>query len=62
LRSIFVVFITPIIIVTGNPSADAVQSARALNATDFILKPWHPRDLELRVRRALDSVTAMAAA
>ena len=62
LRRIPTIMRTPIIIVTGNPSADAVQSARALNATDFILKPWHPRDLELRVRRALDSVTAMAAA
>ena len=53
---------TPIIIVTGNPLAHAVQSTRDLNATNFILKPWHPKYLELRVRRALGSVIAMAAA
>ncbi|NQW18392.1 MAG: response regulator [Chloroflexi bacterium] len=62
LRRIPTTMYTPVIIVTGAPTAETVQAARSLNATDFIMKPWQPRDLELRVRRALDSVATARAA
>ncbi len=59
LRNIPTAMKLPIIVVTAVPSREAVQAARSLGVTSFVVKPWHARDLEIRVRKALDDAAAI---
>ena len=62
LRNIPTAMKLPIIVVTAAPSPEAIQEARSLGVTSFVVKPWHVRDLEIRVRKALDEVAAVGPA
>jgi len=42
---------TPIIIITSIYSIDFLERAFALGVNDYILKPFHPKELELRIQR-----------
>ncbi|MCB1229131.1 MAG: response regulator [Verrucomicrobiae bacterium] len=45
---------TSVVIVTGLQDIDARQRGLQCGATDYILKPWKPEDLVLRVRNAVE--------
>ena len=45
---------TSVIIVTGLQDIDARQRGLQCGATDYVLKPWKPEDLVLRVRNAVE--------
>ncbi len=59
LRNVPTVMKIPIIVITAAPSREAVQVARSLGVTGFVVKPWHVRDLEARIRNALDDAAAI---
>ena len=44
---------TSVVMVTGLQDLDARQRGLECGATDFILKPWKPEDLVIRVRNAV---------
>lgn len=44
---------TSVVMVTGLQDMDARQRGLECGATDFILKPWKPEDLVIRVRNAV---------
>lgn len=44
---------TSVVMVTGRQDLDARQRGLECGATDFILKPWKPEDLVIRVRNAV---------
>lgn len=45
---------TSVIIVTGLQDIEARQRGLSCGATDYVLKPWKPEDLVLRVRNAVE--------
>ncbi len=51
---------TPIVIVTAAASQESVQMALSLGVNGFLVKPWHPRDLETRVRAVMDQTALLA--
>ena len=62
LRNVPTAMKLPIIVVTAAPSREAIQETRSLGVTSFVVKPWHVRDLEIRVRKALDDAAAVGRA
>ena len=50
----------PVIVVSAAQSHAEVAEAVRLGAVDYVVKPWHPRDLERRVRKALDAAAITA--
>ena len=44
---------TSVVMITGLQDMDARQRGLECGATDFILKPWKPEDLVIRVRNAV---------
>ena len=44
---------TSVVMITGLQDLDARQRGLECGATDFILKPWKPEDLVIRVRNAV---------
>ncbi len=45
---------TSVVIVTGLQDIEARHRGLGCGATDFVLKPWKPEDLVLRVRNAVE--------
>ena len=45
--------LTPVIIITANPSLEIRQKAKEMGAVDFISKPFKAEDVLLRIRKAL---------
>ncbi len=52
----------PVIFVTANASEREMDRARAAGASDYIVKPFHLRELALRVDLCLDRRAAATAA
>lgn len=47
---------TPVVIISGCTSKDALQLGWELGAVDYVTKPFNPTELIFRVRRALDKM------
>lgn len=45
----------PVIIVTGEADKDDIVKASGLGASDYILKPFPPEDLEVKIRKVLNA-------
>jgi len=46
----------PVIVVSGKESQQQVQQAMMAGATDYVIKPFEPADLGIRIRTFLESV------
>jgi len=46
----------PVIVVSGKESQQQVQQAMMAGATDYVIKPFEPSDLGMRIRTFLDSM------
>lgn len=48
----------PVIVITGDPSLDARARAHELGARDYVMKPFDPADVVMRVERTLEQQAA----
>jgi DNA-binding NtrC family response regulator len=46
--------LTQVLVVTGHRSGNAIRSAVMLGADDFIVKPYHPKDLLQTVKHLIE--------
>ena len=46
----------PVIVVSGKESHEQVQSAMAAGAIDYVIKPFEPMELGVRIRNFLDNL------
>jgi two-component system response regulator AdeR len=51
----------PVLVVSGMARPEDISRARALGIAEYILKPWSPSDLEVRLVRAIKGASEMAA-